>query len=129
MSKYLFILLLTGIGHAEEKKFSESYYRDAWAKSNKGTTEVQMGDKTRCDVITKTHAIEVEWANKWTEGIGQALWYSFQTNKKAGIVLILKDEDEHKHLRKLQSLIKAKNLDITVWTIQESDLRKDAKTQ
>lgn len=116
---YLVIIVLAAalnLSKAEGKK-NEAFYRDAWAKANGGTTEVQMGDKTRCDIVTKTHAIEVEWANKWAEGIGQALWYSFQTNKKAGIVIIMSSEKDKKHLMRLRSLIAGKNLNIDVWVV------------
>ena len=51
-----------------------------------------MPDGTRCDILTDTHAIEVDFADKWAEAIGQSLNYAMQTGKKAGIVLVLKDE-------------------------------------
>ena len=51
----------------------------------KGETEVVLPDKTRYDVVTETHAFEVEFASKWCEALGQSLWYSFQLNKKEGI--------------------------------------------
>ena len=48
---------------AEEKR-TEAYYRDLFAKTHKGETEVVIGDKSRYDVVTETHAIEVERASK-----------------------------------------------------------------
>ena len=116
--KILFIAFLTTLFcHGAEKK-NEAHYRDAWAKANGGKVEVRMPDDTRCDVITATHAIEVEFAEKWCEGIGQALWYSFQTNKKAGIVMILRNEKDRKYLIRLRSLIAGKKLDTDVWVIE-----------
>ena len=53
-----------------------------------GTMEVLLQDGTRCDIITKTHAIEVDFANKRAEAIGQSLNFALQTNKKAGIYSI-----------------------------------------
>ena len=47
-----------------------------------------MPDGTRCDILTDTHAIEVDFADKWAEAIGQSLNYAMQTGKKAGIVLV-----------------------------------------
>ena len=35
--------------------------------------EVRLPDGTRCDVETKTHAIEVDWAHKWYEEFAQSL--------------------------------------------------------
>ena len=38
--------------------------------------EVVMKDGTRCDILTSTHAIEVDFAKKWAEAIGQSLNYA-----------------------------------------------------
>ena len=71
--------------------YSESFYQKQYAKKLGGRTEVTMPDGTRCDILTDTHAIEVDFADKWAEAIGQSLNYAMQTGKKAGIVLVLKD--------------------------------------
>ena len=47
-----------------------------------------MPDGTRCDILTDTHAIEVDFADKWAEAIGESLNYAIQTGKKADIVLV-----------------------------------------
>ena len=115
------LLLATVSASSEEIKKNEAFYRDQWAKANNGKTEVTMGDGTRCDIVTKTHAIEVDWAYKWAESIGQSLWYSFQLadeNKKAGVVLILKEEKDKMYLMKLRSIIAYRKLDIEVWAIR-----------
>ena len=41
------------------------------------------------------HEIEFDFGNKWAESIGQALYDSIQTEKKAGIVLILKKQSDY----------------------------------
>lgn len=100
---------------------NEAYYRAIFAKSLEGKEEVTLPDKTRCDIITATHAVEVEFARKWTEGLGQSLWYSFQTEKKAGIVLIIENEKDLRFLIRLQSLLVHRKMnDVTVWTISKS---------
>ena len=53
-----------------------------------------MPDGTRCDILTDTHAIEVDFADKWAKAIGQSLNYAMQTGKKTGIVLVLKDRGD-----------------------------------
>ena len=63
-----------------------------------------MPDGTRCDILTDTHAIEVDFADKWSEAIGQSLNYATQTGKKAGIVLVLKDRGVEKHLERLREM-------------------------
>jgi len=55
--------------------------------------EVVLPDKTRCDCLTETHAIEFDFGSKWAEAIGQALYYAIHANKRAGIVLVLEKKD------------------------------------
>lgn len=47
--------------------------------------EVQLQDGTRCDCITREHAMEFIFADKWAETIGQSLHYSILTENIAGI--------------------------------------------
>ena len=60
-----------------------------------------MPEGTRRDILTDTQAIEVDFADKWAEAIGQSLNYAMQTGKKAGIVLVLKDSVDEKHVERL----------------------------
>ena len=49
--------------------------------------------------------MEVEFASKWKNSIGQALWYGLQTNREPGIVLILRDRNDYRYLQMLQSAL------------------------
>ena len=62
------------------KPYSECFYKEQCAKQLGGTTEVTLPDGTRCDILTDTHAIEVDFADKWAEAIGQSLNYAIQAN-------------------------------------------------
>ena len=106
---------------------SEKHYQAIFAKKMEGKEEVLLPDKTRCDVVTETHAVEVEFARKWTEGLGQSLWYSFQLNKKPGVVLIIEDEKDRRFLVRLKSLLKHRKLDdVQIWTItQEGSITQE----
>lgn len=57
------------------------------------------------DLLTKTHAIEVEYANKWKQSIGQALWYGQQTLKQPGIILILRKKSDYKYFIQLNTAL------------------------
>ena len=61
-------------------------------------TERVLWDKTRCDMLFvykgDSVACEVDWAKKWAEGIGQALYYGEVTNLKPAVLLLVKDMDE-----------------------------------
>ena len=94
---------------------SEAHYRDAWAKEHGGKVEVVLPDRTRCDIVTDTHAIEVDYAKKWAEAIGQSLYYALQTNKRADIVLILEKKKDYRYALRLGSVIEANKLPIDVW--------------
>lgn len=61
------------------------------ATSRKGKAEVVLWDMTRVDLLTADHAIEVDWAGKWAEAIGQSLYYSELTGRKPGIILLTED--------------------------------------
>ncbi len=83
-----------------------------------GKTEVYMPDGTRCDCVTATHAIEYDFANKWYEAIGQSLNYAFQTDKRAGIVIIVERPKDRKYFIRLNSIIDFYQLPIDVWSVE-----------
>ena len=119
--KWIIILLLnlTLKGSLDAARLNpEAYYQDIAAKKYNGQTEVTMPDGTRCDIVTETHAIEVDFADKWAEAIGQSLNYSIQLNKKAGILLILEKPDDERHLIRVESIIKHFQLTIDVLAIR-----------
>lgn len=98
-------------------KQPESYYQNQFAQKIGGQTEVTAGDGTRCDILTTTHAIEVDFARKWGEAIGQSLNYGFQFDRKAGILLILEKPSDRRHLIRINSIIKYYGLPIDVWDV------------
>lgn len=70
---------------------SESAYQHAWCSANAGIEEYKNKDLTRVDCLTKTNAVEFDFANKWAESIGQALHYQKMTGKRGKVVLILEN--------------------------------------
>ena len=101
-----------------ERLNPESYYQKMAAEKYGGQTEVQMPDGTRCDIVTEKHAIEVDFADKWGEAIGQSLNYAFQSNKRAGILLILESKNDERHLIRVQSIIEHFELPIDALAIR-----------
>lgn len=66
------------------------------AEQMNADAEVRLPDGSRVDIITSTHAFEVEWVDKWPEAIGQAVFYGLATGHKPGVWLLLErgcDED------------------------------------
>ncbi len=88
----LFLLTLVNITHAEE--FTESDWQVAF---NKKVTRGVLEAKTatgRVDILTKTHAIEVDYARNYREAVNQALRYAQETKRKPGIALIIDGETD-----------------------------------
>ncbi|PHK97347.1 hypothetical protein CGL56_16200 [Neolewinella marina] len=83
---------------------SEADYVRALAQSLGGRTEVAV-TSGRVDILTDDYAIEVDWAPKWKESVGQALWYGLQSNRRAGIILILRDAGDYKYFLQLNSAL------------------------
>jgi len=96
---------------------SEKYYQKQWCDSHNGEIEVLMRDYTRCDCVTETHAVKVDFAEKWAEAIGKALHYSNQTGKRGGIALIGRGISDHNKLIRVSQLIKKFNLPIDLFII------------
>jgi hypothetical protein len=99
--RFLFVLFLLPIILYGQ---SEADYSRGLAAALDGRTEVPV-TSGRVDILTETHAIEVDWASKWKESIGQALWYGLQTNRRAGIILILKSDADYKYFVQLNSAL------------------------
>jgi len=96
----------------------EKYYQSLWCIENQGEQEQILSDGTRCDCMTETYSVEVDFAYKWAESIGQALHYSLMTGKSAGILLIIEQEKDWKYYFRVLEIIKFYKLPVTVWTIQ-----------
>lgn len=99
-------------------KKKEKDYQQEWC-SSRGKSEYRLPDRTRVDCLTDTHAIEFDWAKKWHEGIGQSLFYSLHTGKRAGVVLIARKRKDYKYWIRLNSTIDHHELPIDTWLIED----------
>ena len=107
------LLLITTTSHALERD-----YQMKWCNANKGQPH-RLPNGTQVDCLTATHAIEVEFANKFYEGIGQSLFYSMHTGKRAGILLIVNLPRDQRYLTRLNETIKHHGLPIDVFIINK----------
>lgn len=121
--KYLFIILfvllavISCAADGETKVFeTEAQYLEWWCEKQGGDS-LTMSDRTRADCVTATHAIEMDFAPKWYEAVGQSLHCARLTGLKAGIVLICRKESDEKKLESLNEVILANGLLIDVWSI------------
>lgn len=112
------LLILIVIPFFLKAQKSERYYQQLFVDQNGGSMEVIMSDGSRCDIITQTHAIEVDFAQKWAEAIGQSLNYARQTKKKAGIVLIINKDRDQRKIARLVNTIQHYKLPISVFLVE-----------
>lgn len=66
----------------------EPYYSAIIARATRGQAEYRLADGRRVDVLTERWAIEVEWAHKWPEAIGQATSYALATGRSPCVYLL-----------------------------------------
>ena len=98
----------------------EKSYQIAWCAQIGGETEVVLDDKTRVDCLTDEYAIEVDFARKWAEAVGQSLYYAEKTNRRPGILLILEKPADARYLKRVQLL--GIRHQIVIWEIRPQDL-------
>lgn len=73
----------------------------------------------RVDLLSDTHAIEVDWSHKHSEAVGQSELYAIRTGRRAGIILLIKNPDsetEHRYVDRCKLV--ARHYGIDVWTEQ-----------
>lgn len=117
--RYLVLLLLLVGPYLEAKRERpESWYVDQIQLELGGEQNVRMANGTYCDLLTPDCAWEVDFADKWAEAIGQSLNYATQSNRPAGILLIMESPKDQRHLDRLISVINGQQLDIRVMVIE-----------
>ena len=123
--KYVTVLLLVMSTHVwAQKAQKEDFYAELWCESQGGLSEVRTSQGTRCDCLTSEYAVEVDFDQKWAEGLGQALHYGVEFARPPAVLLIIKDhdgKDRSKYKQRLQSTIAGADLGVKVFYINTSD--------
>jgi len=121
--KLLTLVALLSTSTLAQTKSARPGSSDKWHEADfvraycSGEIEHVLPDRTRVDCLTATHAIEYDWGKKWAESLGQALFYSAMTGKKAGIVLIVNPRTKDRFLKRLNKAIVDNKLNVDVWTV------------
>lgn len=118
MRPLLFVksVLLLSLPASLQAKESESYYQSVFCTHQGGVVEYVLPDKTRVDCLTDEEAIEVDFAPKWAEAIGQSLLYARMTNKKPAVLLIV-NEKSAPYLTRFHNA--SDGLGIKLYTVKE----------
>jgi hypothetical protein len=112
----LFLLILTvslsSAGHLHKEKD----YQKVWCEKEGGVMEYVLDDGARVDCLLSDYAVEFDFAQKWAESIGQALYYGIKTNRQPAVVLIMEHPDkDERYLKRLQTV--ADRYHIKIWTM------------
>ena len=112
--RYLAVLLLSLLSGNALAVENEDYYNRLFCTEMGGQAEYVLPDRSRVDCLTSTHAFEADWAQglKVYESIGQALYYSAETGRQPGILLLIKNKNSERYIRKVKRVIEAFNLPI-----------------
>ena len=130
--KYLPLLLILCFANPVEaaRAHLEADYQRVWCTDKGGTAEspvpeanftnlIKTTNRTRVDCLLTEYAIEFDFADKWAEAIGQALYYGEATNRTPGIVLIMENPvRDLKYLIRMFRAIQSSGIKIRVWVVQ-----------
>lgn len=111
----LFTLLLVGVMTFGQVRQRETYYQQKFAEVINGNREFVLEDRTRVDIVTDTHVIEVGYGEKWAESIGKSLHFEGMLNKQAGILLVIDMEKEERFLDRLMGVAAKYGIDVWIW--------------
>ncbi len=119
----IFCLLVLGVftaGCTKEIKHNEKYYQTKLCNHLGGVMEQSLLDRTRIDCLTDEYAIEVDFAKKWAESVGQSLYYAEMTGKKPAVGFIVRDtKQDNRHMKRLKVL--ADKYGIKIFKIKRSE--------
>lgn len=104
--------------------YLEKDYQCHWCNAKGGQLEYVLPDNARIDCLLPDKAVEVDFAAKWAECIGQALYYGNMTNKIPACLLIMENgAKDNKYLYRLINATKDIK-DFRIFTITPDDLKK-----
>ncbi len=107
---------------------NEAEYQKQWCAKHNGEINYKTSDESIVDCLTNTHAVEIDHAEKWQQAMRKARSNSVKTYKFPGIVLILENSADKKHLMRLRELNEKRRLGIKIWTVgMEVELPCDIK--
>ena len=107
------LLAVASFGAVAEPKSEADYVAMVCAELG-GVQEYRTSVGVRVDCLTETQAIEFDWANKWYEGVTQALYYAMLTDRQAVVALILRGKNPQRYVERARALIDFYGLPVEV---------------
>lgn len=122
------ILLMSVCPAGAKHLYKESVYQQVWCDKHGGVTEYKLNDKTRVDCLTDKYAVELDFAPKWAECVGQAIYYGRQTGRQGACVLIMeRGKKDLKYLKRLRRAAYRKGVNLKTFTMQPSHVCDPSK--
>lgn len=120
----ILLILITSLpAYAVKRQHPESEYQAHWCNAKNGVMEYTLSDKARVDCLLPNLAVEFDFANKWAECIGQAIYYGKMTNRQAACVLIMENgEKDLKYLKRLRRAAYRKGVNLRTFTMKPEHL-------
>lgn len=100
------IILFIGLKSQANAKKKEKYYQDIHCSNIRGIAEYKLEDRTRIDCLTNTKAIEHDFAHKWAECSGQAIYYAQRMNLKPVCALIGTEKQFKRYIPRIETINK-----------------------
>tara|TARA_Y100001934_G_C12317367_1_gene758230 strand:- start:564 stop:1154 length:591 start_codon:yes stop_codon:yes gene_type:complete len=96
---------------------SEAEHKKEWCSKHNGEIDYKTRENFKVDCLTETHAIDFSAGEKWKQSLVQSYRNSVGTGKTPGIVLIIENAKDKKHLKQLRSAIAKRRLGIKTWSV------------
>lgn len=120
----MFLLLIVILPVEAKRIYAEKVYQTQWCNQHNGIMEYTLSDKARVDCVTDTLAVEFDFANKWAECVGQALYYGRQTKKQPACVLIMENgEKDLRYLYRLRRAAYKKGVNMRTYTMKPEQIK------
>lgn len=98
----------------------ELYWSELFCQEQLGETEVRTASGKRVDCLTDTQAWEMDYASKFYQGVGQALYYGWETGREPALVLLVEQPKDYRYaLQAVRFAAEAlPNLTVKLWAPQ-----------
>lgn len=120
--------LLTGTAFAAHPH-PEKHYQKLFCDRVDGVAEFVLDDRARVDCLTEDYALEVDFAPKWAEAIGQSLYYGAKTNRPPAVLLILEDRQDRVYVDRFNFTNSFHRLGIILYTVEDFGESYDSKDE
>ncbi len=123
----LLLLIFYALPVYAKHEYPEKVYQAQWCNTRKGTMEYVIKTKNqgmgRVDCLLPDMVVEVDFAKKWHECLGQALDYSAHTRKTPACLLIVEKEKDWKYVNRLRYTIRKKAPGTRTFTIRPEQIK------